>query len=384
MISKTDDNNIVICQLSNYAPSFRGNFLYSLFDLEKKINEHCNTNKMIYVFFKDTSKCQWAKEMEENKSIYYLSNKNLKGFLELRKILKINHVNILHLHFTAPIIFLILLNIFCPYIKIILHYHNIFSEFHYNVILNSLKRKVKIFLYNHFLHMICGCSETVYLDFINSGMNKLKCCYIDNCIVFSRLDVNCENGKEIYKIQNKKVLMIYGSNFYKKGVDIAINAIHNIAEQYNIIFMIVTQNKDSVLQGIKKICNSVPEWVILTPPQENIAYYFKMSDIYLAPSKEEGFAYANLESIYCGTPVIRSDLPAMDRKMPNDMSFPVNNFSVLQERIISVLNQTRDVKESILKEQKEYIMHGWNIDVWSKHILNMYLEILNNPKKTGL
>jgi glycosyltransferase involved in cell wall biosynthesis len=351
--------------------------MYSLFDLEKHIQEQNYANKLIYVFYKDTTNCPWANEMLENKkSLYFLTNKYLKGFFELKKIFKTHNVNILHLHFTAPLVILLLLKIICSRVKLIAHFHNTLSEYQPDSILYRTKLKIKVFLCNRILNRACGASETVLLDLVKSGLNKRKCFYVDNGIDFSRLDINCENGKEICNIPHKKVLMIYGSHFYRKGVDIAIKAIENITEQYDITLMIVCQNKDFVLQEIRKICDSVPEWILLMPSQENIAYYLKMSDIYLAPSREEGFAYANLEAIYCGTPVLRSDIPAMNRKIPGDMVFPLNDISALRNGIITILNQTNKLKETILKEQKEYIVPRWNVGVWSKNILNMYWETL--------
>ena len=248
-------------------------------------------------------------------------------------------------------------------------------------IVRKIKKMVKVFLCKYIFDMTCGVSEAIFIDLINSGVQRHKCCYIDNGINFSRLDIDCENGREIYKIHSKKILTIFGSSvwaFYNKGVDIAINAIKDIAEQYNIVLLIVCDNRDYVLQEIQKIFKIVPEWIIIVPSQENVVFYFKMSDIHLSPSRMEGFSYANLEAIYCETPVIRSDRPEMDRNIPNDIAFPLNDISALQKNIIRVLNQPTDIKKAILKKQKEYIISRWNIGVWSNKMLDMYLQCTLN------
>jgi glycosyltransferase involved in cell wall biosynthesis len=228
------------------------------------------------------------------------------------------------------------------------------------------------------MDIFCGCSEAVFIDLIDCGIRKHKCCYIDNGVDFSSLNNGVSNGKEIYGIKDKKVLMIYGTHFYRKGVDIAIDAIKDIVEKYNIVLMIVCQNKDFVLDQIKKMFNYIPEWIIVMPSQENIAFYFKMSDIYLTPSREEGFSYAMLESIYCGTPVIRSNIPAMDRKIPNDINVPTNDVFALRQCIELTLSLTDSSKQTILTLQKEYIVQRWNIIIWSNKIINMYLNVINS------
>jgi len=379
MINKNKRNKLVICHLANYAPTFYGNFMASLFDLELKLNELNSDNKVIYIFYKNSKNCEWSNEMaRNNKDIYFLNNPGIKGFFELNRIIKDKNVNILHLHFKFPVIILFLLKLFVPELKIIAHFHNLLSGIPSVEYKQIIKLKLKKILFNKLIDVFCGCSEAVFVDLINCGINKNKCSYIDNGIVFSRLDIKYEDGKEIYNVKNKKVIMIYGTYFYGKGVDIAINAIKDIVEKYNIVLMIICQNKDFVLEQIGKIFKFIPEWIIIVPSQENIAFYFKMSDIYLSPSREEGFSYAMLEAIYCGTPVIRSDLPGMDRKIPNEIVVPVNNIPALREKIEYTLNLSENAQQAILAEQKEYIVQRWNIDIWSNKIIDMYSNIVNN------
>ena len=387
MYSENNNNKLVICQLAHYAPAFYGNFMASLFDLEEKIKQRNKNNKMIYVFFRNTLNCEWAKEMaQNNKNIYFLSKNKIKMFMELNKIMKHNNVNILHLHYKVPIISCILLKLIFPDIKITAHFHNMISEVivkeWYINILRKIKGKLKVirnvFLCNSVIDIFCGVSEAVFLDLIHCKMDKRKCCIVDNGIDFSRLDNNVEDGKEIYNLKNKKVLMVYGRDFYTKGVDIAINAVKDIVEKYNIVLMIVCQNKDFVLKQIKNMLDTIPEWIIIMPPQENIAFYFKMSDIYLTPSREEGFSYNLLEAIYCGTLTIRSDHPAMDRKIPGELVVRVNDVPALRQCIESALNLSDNDQQAALTVQKEYIVQRWNIDIWSDKIINMYLKVLNN------
>jgi glycosyltransferase involved in cell wall biosynthesis len=379
MIPKMD-NKLIVCQFMQYATPYCGNFMHSLFDLEKKIKERNDGSEMIYVFYKNTLNCQWANEMlRNNKKIYFLTNKTIKGFLELGKILKDNKVSILHFHMTFPFLILFLLKLFYPYIKMITHLHiELYGNSASSPIVRRAKKIIKVFLCKHIFDMTCGASEAIFTTLINSGVQRHKCCYIDNGIDFSRLDINPRDGREMYKIHDKKVLTIFGSSvwaFYNKGIDIAINAIKDIAKQYNIVLVIVCDNRDYVLQEVQKIFKFVPEWVIAVPSQENVAFYFKMSDIHLSPSRMEGFSYANLEAIYCGTPVIRSDRPEMDRKIPDDIVFPLSDISALQKNIISVLNQATDIKKATLKNQREYIISRWNVGVWSNKTLDMYLQL---------
>jgi glycosyltransferase involved in cell wall biosynthesis len=367
---------ITACEMADYAADFYGNFMHSLFNLEKRAN--AASGKIIYVFYKNTEKCRWAREMiREGKNVFFLSNKRLRGYIELRRLVRAFNIDILHLHFTVPVIIIILLKILNKKPKIVVHFHNLFSGQKSITFKNNLIYIIKVFLYNIFVDRICGCSRAVYEDLVNFRMSRKKCLYIDNGIVFSRLDRPCEDGKRLYKLTEKKVLMIYGTHFYRKGVDIAILSVRDIIDKYDIILMIICQNRDFVVSQIKKTLGSVPEWILVLPSQENITFYFKMSDVFLSPSREEGFSYALLESIYCGTLTIRSDLPAMDRGLPDELVAPVNNVPALREKIKFALDPPPDFnRRRILGRQREYITANFSVEKWSGEIYSLYADVL--------
>jgi len=366
---KNIEDKIVVCHLSNYAATFYGNFMASLFDLEKELITRNLSDNMVYVFYENAKNREWVKEMKKNKKIYFLKNTKANSFLAIKNILKSNNISHLHLHFCFPIVLIILLKTFVPGIKIIVHHHMHVPQ--------GLGIKVKYYLIsNIFVDMSCAVSNAVYTDLIQYRIKSKKLSCIDNGIVFSRLDISSDDGKNKYGVEKNNVLMIYGTQFYRKGVDIAINAVQDIVEKYNIILMIVCQNQDFVLEQVIKQLNHIPKWILIVPSQEDIALYFKMSNIYLTPSRKEAFSYALLESIYCGTPVIRSNYPGMDRGLPNDIVVSVDDIFSLQQKIEFVLSLDSDSKEKILSEQKKYVLQHWSIDIWTNKIINMYLDII--------
>jgi len=373
-------NNITVCELSDYTPSFYGNFMSSLLNLEKTLKERNPDNKVIYTFYENSRNCNWINEMQQNnKTVFFLKSKYLRGFFQLKNIIKNNNINIIHSHFTIPIFLFIFLKLLFPKLIIISHFHNLFSGIYSpKQFKKRIKIKVKLLFYNkNIIDLFCGCSEAVSNDLISCGIKKKKCFYIDNGIDFSRFDNIIYQNKYSNITNESNILIIYGTYFYTKGVDIALNAIKVIAKIKNIILMIICQNKDFIINEIKKILNSVPDWILIVPSQENIGEYLKTSSIYLTPSREEGFSYTMLEAIYCGNIVIRSDLQAMNRNLPNDFVVPVNDSDALRQCIESVLLLPAQEKKAIVSEQKEYIMQRWNIDIWSNSVINMYFKMLN-------
>jgi glycosyltransferase involved in cell wall biosynthesis len=122
----------------------------------------------------------------------------------------------------------------------------------------------------------------------------------------------------------------------------------------------------------------MPDWIKLFPTTENIGEYYKMSDIFLSPSREEGFVYAIPEAIYCGSVPIRSDLPTTDWGLPYDMVVPCEDSEALREKVEYIITSLLGTEKLItmLEKNKEYVVKNFSIDSWSEEILALYKEFL--------
>ncbi|TCN14068.1 glycosyltransferase involved in cell wall biosynthesis [Bacillus sp. BK006] len=117
-----------------------------------------------------------------------------------------------------------------------------------------------------------------------------------------------------HNLKNKKVLMTLGRLFSKeryKGFDEVIEVLPLVTKKYpNVVYMIVGDGPDRnrLENKVKNI--GVENCVIFVGEiEENVkADYYRLADLFLMPSRGEGFGIVLLEALASGVPVIASQL----------------------------------------------------------------------------
>lgn len=349
--------NIII--ITDYAAPYEGNFIASIKALEKVVVE--NGWKISYLFSVRTLEINWVKEFAKNHNVKYFENKINDIHKKINECIDTNYENIIYSHFARhkTQLAIKLYRMTHSKIKLVQHFHN------HCKIPNTFPKKqlmsIAYKLYEGDLNI--GCSESV----MNSMPYKInKNTYVNNAIDFSRLDLNIKSNI-IKKENNEIVILMFGFDYYRKGVDIAINALKDIAEKENIILVIsLASNKEKVENKIKEIFGEIPEWICLLPPSENVSEYYNMADIFLSAAREEGFCYSLVEAIYCGCKCISSRISGVPNQIPGVITFENENVDELKEKIVYTIY---DYQNNI-DETKKYIVNKYDLSVWANEIMN--------------
>jgi glycosyltransferase involved in cell wall biosynthesis len=75
---------------------------------------------------------------------------------------------------------------------------------------------------------------------------------------------------------------------------------------------------------------------------EEVWPYYATMDVYVQPSRKEGFSLSLLEGMVCGLPVIVSDIPGNNEAVTdgvNGLLFPIREPEKLRKALIEVLTQ---------------------------------------------
>ncbi len=127
----------------------------------------------------------------------------------------------------------------------------------------------------------------------------------ESSVVMNGVDTNLFfNDTSSNKDRNRKrVLMLYHSNPIK-GIQDGISAFL-LARKHS-------PNIDLVMFGVWK-GNDVPEWVEfhVNPSQEQIRMLYCSSDVFVCPSKVEGFALPPMEAMACKVPTVLTNVGAI-------------------------------------------------------------------------
>ena len=348
-----------VLHFADYGSPYKGNFITSLETLEKELLKENHT--MFYLFPKRTSQREWA---TKKKNTNFLTGRFIKDRKIVQSIIDDNNIDIIHIHFFS-FKTLLLFRTLNRKGKIIVHLHGMFPNYK-----GIKKYLLKILLKNI---NIVGCSEAVTKSFpFKNSVNTINS--IRNAIYFPRLD-EYEEIQE-FKGSTEKIL-IFGYNYYIKGVDIALEGIRKAREKMENIecYVSISSNKRTFEKNVIKKYGFFPDWIKILPPRNDIATYYKNSDIFISASREEGFCYAIVEAAYTGCNIIASKIPAQEElNIDNIFWFKSEDTDELKDKILECINQKESSKEKMIA-QKEKIRKEYDINNWTKSILKEYNEI---------
>lgn len=355
---------MIIAEVCNYAPDYAGNFMVSLKSLEKVALEQDESNEMIYVFPSSAREKKWILDLKNNNKVYFISDGRIKGNIELLKICKENHVDIIHTHFYG-LLTGCLVGWFTK-IKVVHHFHNTWDK------QGIFKHYFSLFLSTS-VEKLVGCSKAVFDTLMDAGFPSKKASYITNRIDFNRLDMS--NNPNPFSNEKNNILIL-GTDFYRKGVDCALNAIKPIAEKYNLCLQIVTHSLQETKDLVVKEMGKLPHWVNICNPTETIGDYYRASKIFLSPSVAEGLCYAIPEAIYCNCMVLKTDIPAMTYGLQHEYVITLTNREELGNKIKDFMeNENRYTKEiSLLKKQ---VVKEYGIEKWGREVFDLYKTIFS-------
>lgn len=355
--------------ICDFAANYGGNFLASLQDLTSLL---LKKNIFVeYVFPEEAYKKKWEIKLKASKIVYVKKN-------ELREFINknIKSGDLIHTHFLS---IRQLLNINLALkgksnVHVIVHEHMDLDPIHGNLY-QLLKQVIcKTFL-NNFTYI--GVSYSVYKRLRNIYGDK-NVYLIENAISTSRLDMPDNNP---FEGTSKKHAIIFGTDYNRKGVDLAIEAIKNNVELSKKVELdvIATNVKDTKLRIKNQFGDGVFSFVKVMNTDPQVQNFYNNSFVFLSPSRHEAFGYANVEAAYCGTQVIISDVPGQNilKKIPHIMCIESENVASLEDSIIKALKTPNNIILEEAKENREYIIRNFSLENWSKKVYGVYKNVVN-------
>ncbi len=228
------------------------------------------------------------------------------------------------------------------------------SNFKKNIISVAYRQNISLsapiigsILYNKYFDYQIACSRGVAESLIRDGIKKNKVFVIHNTteIPENIQRISGEKIREQFSIKDKIVLGI-SSWFHKerKGFDILFKAISNLDEKFVLLIIgIPTSHQKEVFDyastfGIDKNKILMPGFV------DNIYEYYKAMDMFLLPSRSEGFSLALLEAAASGLPIIASNIPGNNEfifHQKNGLLFNISKPDELYKNIIKLTNSRK-------------------------------------------
>jgi glycosyltransferase involved in cell wall biosynthesis len=132
-------------------------------------------------------------------------------------------------------------------------------------------------------------------------------------------------------------------------------------------------NSDKIKESVTNILGVFPDWVKIVPPRNDIASYFKMADIFLSPSREEGFCNSLIEAAYLKKVIVASDCKGQKRgnEVPNVFWFRNGDLEDFIAKLAEAVEKNLlYIKE--LEETKKAVIKKYDMTTWADSIVEIY------------
>jgi glycosyltransferase involved in cell wall biosynthesis len=178
------------------------------------------------------------------------------------------------------------------------------------------------------------------------------------------------------------VLLMFGWEPIRKGVDVAIDAVGELVREGIPVILSIggTENLEHYVRG--RMGNTSPPWLHLLRPTENVADLYRASAMFLSPSRSEGLPFSVCEAMANGIPVVLSDIPSVSfaHATPGAVYFPCGDSRALAKAIQKVLRWSPAERELYGRENEDLIRRDFDVRIWSERVTRVYREILQGDR----
>ncbi|MDD5862181.1 MAG: glycosyltransferase family 4 protein [Prevotella sp.] len=352
---------MTVLEICKYTPPYPGNFIKSLLSIERADHDV----RLMFAFPVGAEKLDWVKDLEREHQVFILPMGRWEENMAINRICKSEKVDIAHSHFYGMISSFIAA--WTSKTKFIQHLHNTQPT-------AGLIRRVANRLMSLGYQKIIGCSEEVMHTAKAAGFAAGRCTYVVNRIDFERLDAVANLSPFT---GDGPQLMILGSDYYRKGCDLAIRACAPLVNKYHLTLNIISVDpKKAKSEALKDLNGNIPSWIHFPMASEHVGDYYRASTIFLSPSRAEGLSYAVLEAMYCGALTIKSDINSMiyGLKEENLVTVPLE-VKALRQRIEEFLEMEAPEREAITKDFHQQVKEKYGLEEWGKEVDEIYRSV---------
>ena len=186
-------------------------------------------------------------------------------------------------------------------------------------------------------------------------------------------------SKEAILDTNKKVMLFVHTFNECRGADLLPLIAKNIKDKkLNAVIVAIGRPgdySDKLTQEIK--ANNLQDYLLNLGkvPNKDIAKYYQLADLFLMPSRGEGFPRVLLESMACGCPALSFEVGGVADILPVD---------AIKELLIPLDNENKFVEQSIKLISDQHLLEELSKYSYQKvkqystdHIVDMYVDQLS-------
>lgn len=308
------------------------------------IARHSDDTNYFYFLWGGGSNAELIKQYTAN--IIIRKFKNLSFINEYRffeKYVKDNGIEYIVIQGMSPmmLIFMGILKNRIPQVKCVLYLHSASEDL--------LDRKWVWYLfkivYNNYADGCIAISKSVKDSF--KYISKKDIIHV----IYNGTDCNKFQYKDTINRDSKVKMIFVGRLMKKKGVDLLINALKHISEEFELMIVGEGEENNNLVELTKIL--EMSESIKFVGKQMNINEWITQADLFIHPAIwQEGFGISLIEAMACGVPCIAFNRGAIPEIITNNVNgYLVEDVSAeaLAEKISEVLRKRRNQPEEFEK-----------------------------------
>jgi len=295
--------------------------------------------------------------------------RNPLTIFKLVRLLKDNKIDMVHSHDPGGFKWISMCKPFIPDIK------QVFTSHDTNIV-KDLNRIDK-FLMSMVVDKNVAISKAVLKEFKDSGADNVELNY--NCINLSKF---VENKKEIdFNSEELKMVNLAWLWLPKKGQDVLIKALGECKRRgikFNCDFIggVYDQYSQDTIHKLVKECH-IEENINFIGKQKNVPALLGNYNLFIFPSRYEGFGLVIIEAMAAGLPVISSNIDGPGELIThneNGLLFENENHVDLADKICGLYHNREKMKQ--IAENGYKFVQDFDISVMCKKYFDIYRQLI--------
>lgn len=232
-------------------------------------------------------------------------------------------------------------------------------------------------------------SKEMYDEGITQGLNVNDISLVHNGVSPKFLtSISAEKVSELkekYAVPKEKVVVGYVGRFcHRKGVDILLKACaalskRGLQDKVHIVFCGNFDN-DSEKEWLYDIIETEKQWdnVSFVPFQDPYPVY-KMFDIFVLPSRLEGFGLVSVEAMLSGNCCVRSNVEGAEEQIKDGTTgflFKSGDYNRLSD-ILATLLDDEETRLRVARAGREYAKENFTYKTMCEKTLEVYKKVLS-------
>jgi glycosyltransferase involved in cell wall biosynthesis len=376
-----------IIHIADYAPTYSGNFIASL----RTAGAECHAHgfRLVWVFPNDVKDYDWFKklgaEMEATTYLLSRSDGTFEHARQIARIASVENASIVHTHFSCFDIAAWIAKATCALrlrrFELAWHVHSAFP------IRSTWFRRVKDFLKLGVLGRSCHAvpvSEALASSLAERGFPAKRIHLVSNGIDVAHATerkTSRENVRSELRIPDGSWMLLgFGWTPIRKGVDTMLEALAILLDRKVKVVLVLagTEELNTFLTNWPDA--SCKEFIRVIRPAEYVGDLFNAADMFLSPSRAEGWCYGVAEAMANGVPAVSSDIPplAWAAHAPGVYFCPPGNGLGLADSIGRVTGLSKQEHSSNAELSNRFIAERHSVQKWGESIWSLYEELLRS------